>query len=119
MSYLDLAKKANQCISEQSTTPFSQSQGYEVHEVHEVIPPPWDQVRADAALAAIHLRCNAALAREANTAARQHAIETCRAIAVQHHRDRDPLLWDELESLEAMLARWWRLGDPPPEDWCG
>jgi DNA adenine methylase len=66
-------------------------------------------------LAAVHARCNAALAREANTAARQHAIETCRAVAVQHHKDHDPLLWEELESLEELFARWRNPGGPPPE----
>jgi DNA adenine methylase len=78
--------------------------------------PPWDQARADAVLADVHARCNRALTTgEANTAARRNVVEVCREVAVNHHRDRDPLLWDELESLEELFTRWRNPGGPPPE----
>jgi hypothetical protein len=68
---------------------------------------PWDQARADTLLASIHARCNRALASsEANTAARRNVVEVCREVAALHHRNRDPLLWDELESLDTLIARW-------------
>ena len=69
----------------------------------------WDEARADAALAAVHARCYQALTNgQANTEARWKAIETSREVAVQHHREHDPLLYDDLESLEAMIQRWYQ-----------
>jgi hypothetical protein len=80
----------------------------------------WDQARADAVLSAVHARCDRALvAGEANSQARRNVVEVCRAVAVLHHRDRYPLLWNEPESLEELIARWWNAGGPPPEDWWG
>jgi site-specific DNA-methyltransferase (cytosine-N4-specific) len=77
--------------------------------------PPWDQARADAVLADVHARCNRALSGEANTQARRNVIETCRAVAVGHHAARDPVLWDELASLESLIAGWRKPGEPPPD----
>jgi hypothetical protein len=77
--------------------------------------PPWDQAHADAVLAAVYARCNRALTTgEANTVARRNVIDVCRQVAVGHHRDRDPSFWDELESLDALISRWWKTGEREP-----
>jgi hypothetical protein len=68
---------------------------------------PWNQHCADAMLAAVHRCCDRALSEgEANTPARKNVVEVCREVAVRHHADRDPLLWEELQSLEAILSQW-------------
>jgi hypothetical protein len=109
MTHLDRAKAVFQCTSGQKNctdgqknTPLFQHPPYEVTKYL----PPWDAAKADDLLAAVHARCNRARAREANTAARQAVIEVCRDVAVAHHRARDPIFWDELESLEALISRW-------------
>jgi hypothetical protein len=70
-------------------------------------PDAWDPDAADRALAAVHARCNYALGSgEASGPARQAVLEVSRGLAVQHHRDRDPLLFQDLEELEALITRW-------------
>jgi hypothetical protein len=66
----------------------------------------WDAARADAVLAAINARLDRALRYDADTEARRTVLETYRGAVARLHRNRDPLLWESLKSIEALLARW-------------
>jgi DNA adenine methylase len=60
-----------------------------------------------------------ALRARATVEARRNVVAVCREVAALHHRDRDQLLWSELESLDELFARWRSPGGPQPENWCG
>jgi hypothetical protein len=100
MSPLELARKTYATLHCSATCT-----GGEISEKSE--KRVWDQSQADAILAEVYRRCDQALTSgEANTQARRNVVKVCCEVAAQHHKGRDALLWDELESLQALFARW-------------
>jgi len=71
-----------------------------------LLQPPWDRARADAELAAIGARLDRALKYEAGTEARKNVLEAYRRVTAGYHGRRDPLLWEALQAVEGLLARW-------------
>jgi hypothetical protein len=80
-------------------------------------PPPapwpadgWDDVQAAQAVAAVHARIDRAMqvGGEADTDARRKNAVIDKKLAEDFRRDRDPILWTFLASVEGVLARWRR-----------
>jgi hypothetical protein len=81
-------------------------------------PSGWDTAKASAALAAVFWRIEAALRRrEANTPSRRAALETCRAVALQHAKDHDSALFGEAEDVDRLIRSWCRPGPAPGDNW--
>jgi hypothetical protein len=80
-------------------------------------PPPapgpadgWDDARAVQVVAAVHARIDRALqvGGEADTDARRRNAAIDKKLAEDFCRNRDPILWNFLASVEGVLARWRR-----------
>jgi hypothetical protein len=81
-------------------------------------PDSWDAARAAAALGDVFLLVEWALRRGiANTAARRNVLELSRQLAVQHCKDHDPILFEAVESVNQLIARWKSPGPSPGDDW--
>jgi hypothetical protein len=106
--YLSLAKAALGKAQKDAVGLPAPRQGHEENEVNEEAPPAaaWDQACADAALAACIARLERGLREHAKAPTRRNVIELTRRIVTRHHAERDPVLWTDLDALEAMLARW-------------
>lgn len=63
-------------------------------------------MKADAALAAVRLRIEAALRGRALTPAQRNVLDAYLTVEVRHHAAHDPLLFTAVEDLEKQLASW-------------
>jgi hypothetical protein len=79
---------------------------------------PWDQARADAALAGCNARLERGLA-GARTEAQRRVVEVYRGVVASLAKRRDQLLWDAGEAVEELFRRWadeaWPLSRIPEE----